>query len=431
MNNTQASLQHPADQVVETMTRIYRAGLTTTSGGNVSARDAEGNIWITPAAVDKGGLQRDDIVCMAGDGTNGSGFRRPSSEYPFHRAIYTARPDLAAIIHAHPPALVAFSTVRKPPNMNISPLARKVCGKIGYAAYACPGSEALGERISEQFSKGCDAVIMENHGAVVAGRNISDAFTRFETFEFSARAIINASIIGKPVYLGDEQIGKYESLTVADLPEMVQTDQAQSEDLVRGDITSIVQRACAQGMMISAYGVVSVRGQGEDFLITPRDVDRGAMGVGDIVQIRDGRREKGKWPSREVGLHQAIYRHNPQVNSIISTQPPHLMAFAVARKKIDVRTIPESWIFLQDIPTMPFGAQYTQMEEIVRSFGPDRPAMLFENDRLIVTGDKLLETFDRLEVAELSARALVMGHTLGELAPIDVTQVEELRRVFC
>ena len=124
------------------------------------ARRAPGTV---PAAVDKGGLQRDDIVCMAGDGTNGSGSRQPSSEYPFHRAIYTARPDLAAIIHAHPPALVAFSTVRKPPDVNISPLARKVCGKIGYAAYACPGSEALGERISEQFSKGCDAVIFERH----------------------------------------------------------------------------------------------------------------------------------------------------------------------------------------------------------------------------------------------------------------------------
>jgi L-fuculose-phosphate aldolase len=180
MSKLNVQLQHPRDQIAEIITRIYRAGLTTTSGGNISIKDAEGNVWITPAGVDKGSLQRTDIVCIRPDGTT-AGHRTPSSEYPFHQAIYRARPDYAAIIHAHSPALVSFAIVRKLPDMNIIPQARLVCGKIGYAPYACPGTEELGASIAEQFRQGHAAVIMENHGAVVSGVDIKDAFARFET----------------------------------------------------------------------------------------------------------------------------------------------------------------------------------------------------------------------------------------------------------
>lgn len=401
--------------------------MTTTSGGNISIRDDDGNIWITPAAVDKGTLQAGDIVCMDPGGTHKSGSLRPSSEYPFHLAIYEARPDLSAILHAHPPALVSFATVRKIPNMNIIPQARKVCGEVGYARYACPGTVALGDSISEQFLEGFNSVIMENHGTVVGGRDLKEAFTRFETLEYSARTIINASIIGKPSYLSDGQIETFESRIPGDLPEMDQAEYPVKERSIRRNIASIVRRCCEQGMMISSYGNVSVRWKGDDFLITPRDMARTDIEPEDIVQIRGGMREPGKLPSLAVSVHQKIYQHNPHVNSIISAQPPNLMAFGLARKKIDVRTIPESWIFLQDIPTLGFGIQYTEPDETARSFGEDCPAILFENDGFIVTGDKLLETFDRLEVAEFSAQSLVLGHSLGELVPINEAQVEELR----
>ena len=86
MRSPNIELQHPSEQIVETITRIYRSGLTTTSGGNISVKDTEGNIWITPAAVDKGTLHRNDIVCMRADGSR-RGSRRPSSEYPFHKGI--------------------------------------------------------------------------------------------------------------------------------------------------------------------------------------------------------------------------------------------------------------------------------------------------------------------------------------------------------
>ncbi|HTN75866.1 MAG TPA: class II aldolase/adducin family protein, partial [Pirellulaceae bacterium] len=103
-------LVHPCDEIMQTMERIYRYRMTTTSGGNLSIRDDDG-VWITPARVDKGSLGRDDIVCVtpAGDVL---GRHQPSSELPFHQAIYAARPDIKAIVHAHPVALVAFSICR-------------------------------------------------------------------------------------------------------------------------------------------------------------------------------------------------------------------------------------------------------------------------------------------------------------------------------
>ena len=143
-------LLSPRQQLMQIMNRIYYSGMTTLSGGNLSIRDGDGSIWITPAGVDKGKLTRADMMCIAPDGTV-TGLHQPSSELPFHRAIYNRRPDMRAIVHAHAPALVAFSIVRKVPDTGIIPQARRICGRVGYAPYALPGSEVLGESIAEHF----------------------------------------------------------------------------------------------------------------------------------------------------------------------------------------------------------------------------------------------------------------------------------------
>ena len=100
------------------MQRIYRYRMTTTSGGNLSIRDDRGDIWITPARVDKGTLRRDDMVCVHPDGSF-TGGHRPSSEFPFHRSIYQTRPDIGGIVHAHSVALVAFSITGSVPDTRL------------------------------------------------------------------------------------------------------------------------------------------------------------------------------------------------------------------------------------------------------------------------------------------------------------------------
>ena len=429
MRKLDTKLMHPRDQITMIIDKVYRSGLTTTSGGNISVIDENGDVWVTPSAIDKGSLRPSDIVCVRNNG-NIEGRHKPSSEYPFHIAIYKARPDIKAILHAHPPALVSFSIVRQIPNTNVIPQAKNVCGPIGYASYELPGSEALGEIIAREFVKGFNAVIMENHGTVVGGIDLSEAFERFETLEFCCRTIINGSTIGKPNYLSDEQIEEFENQIPHLLPEMDVVEYPSDERAIREEIKRIVHRACAQGLMISSYGTVSVRWRNNDFLITPPKIARWDIQNEDIVQIKDGKREPGKIPSRSTWLHQEIYRRNPHVNSIILTQTPYLMAYSVTAQKMDVRTIPESWIFLQDIPNVPFGSHFAGEETILKMLSKKSPAIIINNDSILVTGDKLLGTFDRLEVAEFSAKSLTMGASLGKLIPINDEQVEALRKKF-
>jgi len=423
------NVTHPRRQLANIMSRIYRGGMTTTSGGNLSIREANGDIWITPAAVDKGTLTEKDIVRVLPDGSC-EGLHRPSSELPFHRAIYERRPNIWAIVHAHPPALVAFSIVRQIPNTNVLPQARKVCGKVGYAPYRLPGSEALGASIAQSFAEGHDAIIMENHGTVVGGSDLFDAYQRFETLEFCSRSLIRAGRLGAPRYLSDEQLLAFESALDAQFPEMAEVEHPAEERAIRADICKFVKRACQQQLMISTYGTVSIRWSGDDFLITPSGIDRWLLKPRHIVQIRAGRREPGKQPSRSVRIHQRIYRDHPDVNCIIFTQSPNVLAFCISGKPFDTRTIPESYILLQDIPQVPFGAQFGNDATLAARLSPSTPILLIENDSIVVTGASILETFDRLEVAEFSARSLIASQALGDMVPINEREIEDLREKF-
>ncbi len=422
-------LQHPAKQITIAIARIYGRGLTTTSGGNISIIDDDNNIWITPSGIDKGSLTEKDIICVKPDGTC-IGNHKPSSEFPFHKAIYQARKDIKAIIHAHPPALVSYSIVRQIPKASIVSQARQVCGQIGYAEYELPGSEALGKEIADEFNKGYSSVIMENHGTVVGGSDLSDCFQRFETLEFCARTGIYGSQIGHLNELSDEVIDEVNAMIPADMPEQENVEYSSDERKIRDEIYTIVKRACQHGLMISSYGTVSARWKGDDFLITPYGISRWDLQVKDIVQIKNGHKEPGKVPSRSVYLHQEIYKRHPEINTIILTQSPYLMSFASTGVNINVRTIPESWIFLKDIHQLEFGVQYKNIDEITKRISPDKPALLIKNDCVLIAGKGLLQTFDYLEVAEFSARSLVMSSAIGSFVPISDEQTEELRKAF-
>lgn len=429
MKQLDTKMMHPAEQINVIIGRIYRSGMTTTSGGNISIKDENGDIWVTPSAIDKGTLTPKDIVCVKKDGTI-LGPHKPSSEYPFHKAIYDTRPEISAVIHAHPPGLVAFSIARQIPNTNIIPQAKNICGEIGYAKYACPGSQELGAVIAKEFeNEKYKAVILENHGVVLGGVDMMDAYERFETLEFCCRTLVNAGHIGKINNLSNELISDFNLSIPHNIPHYMDVSYPSDERAIRTEMCNVIRRSCNQGLMISTYGTVSCRWRNNDFLITSPNVPRWDIQPEDIVQVRDGMAEAGKTPSRSVALHHRIYQENPHINSIITTQSPNLMAFAVTGQKFDVRTIPESWIFLQDMPTIPFSDIYKSVDKTAKLFAKNR-AILVENNCVIVTGDRLMQTFDYLEVAEFSANSLVMASAIGPLCPIGEQEIEELRVAF-
>ena len=421
-------LEHQKNQITRIISKTYLRCMTTTSGGNISVIDDNGAIWVTSSTIDKGSPSASNIICVKKDGTVVRK-HKPSSEFPFHKAIYEVRLDIKSVIHAHPLALVSFSIDRQIPNTNSISQAKHICGTIGYTAYELPGSNKLGDTIAEEFKKDFKAVIMENHETVLGVSDLTDAFERFETLEFCTRTILYGSQIGTPNYLTDSQIDAFEAESNDMLPEMKTTLHPSDEVEKRLLICKIVQRSCQQGLMISSYGTVSMRWKDNAFLITPTNVCRWDMSPEDIVQIKNGEKETGKRPSRATWMYQEIYKNNPKVNSIIMTQSPYLKPFGVTKSYLNVRTITESWIFLQDIPSVKYGDHFKTKTncKITKNC---TTSLIIENDSVLITDDKLLQTFDYLEVAKFSAKSIVLGASLGDMVPINDNQVEELQQKF-
>jgi L-fuculose-phosphate aldolase len=419
---------HPRDQLVNIMHRIYQQGMTTLSGGNLSIKDNHGDLWITPASVDKGRLTADDIVQVRASGES-QGRHRPSSELPFHRAIYAGRPDLGAIVHAHAPALVAFSLTRRIPDTSLIPQAERVCGSVGYAPYALPGSGLLGENIAAAFARGCSTVLLENHGAAAAGPDLLTAFQRLETLEFYARTLLKAHTLGAVTRLSQAERAHLSQPT-RQLPEFDPGPPGSQESELRVQLVDIMARAYNRFLITSAAGAASARLDEQRFLITPSGLDRASLEVEDIVLIDDDRRAAGQPPPRSVELHRAIYDRHPHIQALITAQPPHATAFAISGMEFDSHTIPESYILLRDVPRLPFGPQYTAPEQVAERISSQVPVLLIQNEGVLTTGDSLLQAFDRLEVLEYSARALLDTAAIGPVQPISTDDIGALEQAY-
>ena len=176
--------------------------------------------------------------------------------------------------------------------------------------------------------------------------------------------------------------------------------------------------------------MVSARIDEDTFLITPTGVGRRSFELQDIVLIKKNHREKGKNPSRSVLLHSAIYKQNKDINCIILSQTPNATAYAIADQKLDTRTIPESYVVLRDIQLIKYGKQYQEPEKIAEIISQKNPVLLIQNDCILVSGSSILEAFDRLEVADFTARSLIDTQSLGNLVPIGKDEVQELNAHF-
>jgi L-fuculose-phosphate aldolase len=427
MTNRQ-HLMHPRDEIVQTMERIYGYRMTTTSGGNISIRDENGAVWITPARVDKGSLRREDMVCVHSDGSV-EGLHPPSSEFPFHRAIYAARPDIGGIVHAHSVALVAFSICGRVPDTRLFHQARRVCGEVGFAEYALPGSAALAKNIAGTFAQGFFCVLLQNHGVVVGGQNLQNAFQRFETLEFTAKTIIKASTLGPLRYLSEAQL-ELPLGASAGLPIGQSQPPTSHEKELRRQLCGFLRRGYRNRLIISTEGSFSARLDDRSFLITPRDLDRHSIELDDLVLIRDGAAEPGKNPSRAARLHQAIYARHPAIQSVVNAYTVNATAFSVTGAALDARTIPESFLLLRDVRRIPYGLQFQDGDEFAARVSPDSPIAILENDGVLVCGTGVLDAFDRLEVLESTAETIINARHLGAPTSMSESVIDELAAAF-
>ena len=418
----------PQEQVATLTRRIYERGITTASGGNLSIRDENGDTWVTPARMDKGKLQAADVVCVKANGEI-IGKYSPSTELPFHRAIYEKRADIHAVAHAHCPSLVAYSIVRKIPLTRAIAQVHQLCGDVGYAPYAVTQSEELGRKIASSFGQGCNVVLMENHGVVSGGPDLLTAYQRLETLELCAQISLRASGLGPISVLDERQLQKFEKIQ-NHLPEFEPTEQSGKELALREEICRMVRRGYDQRLMSSTQGILSARLDENSFLITPYGMDRNYLEVNQIVLIQNGFREAGKLPGQSVRLHERIYADHPKINSIISAQIPNAMAYSITGHEFEYKTIAESYITLKTISFAPFEWQVDAPEKVSALLAGNTPIVLIRNDTILTAGTTLLAAFDRLEVAEFSARALIDSISIGELVPLNEKQVGELEGIY-
>lgn len=407
-------ISDPKEQLVAIMKRIYAQGMTTTSGGNLSIKDENGNVYITPGGTDKGSMTAEDIVCIRADGTM-EGKHKPSSEYPFHMKIYETRSDIRAILHAHPPAMVAYSIVRKIPDISAFPELKACIGSVGMAEYGLTGSEELGEKIAKVFAEGCNVAELENHGLVVGSTDIESAYQVFEAMDFSARIGIGASRLGGPKTenpsgkgLTDENMEKPKD-PPAEIP---QEDRAVCEKLCE-----MVRRAWHQKLLYAGLGVFSVRAESGTIYYIPQGTDQSAAGISDVRKLE----QTGD------GLHAKIYRTHPGIGSVVTAFPPELMAFAVTGTKFSSRIIPEIYMVMQDAVSLPQVQYAGKPDEIAAVFDGRTSVAVLEGGGVIVTAPSLLKAYDRLEVAEYSARAILESSQLGNIVEITEKQVDEIR----
>lgn len=407
----------PADHLAATMHRLYHSGLTTLSGGNLSIRTDDGTIYITPAAIDKGNLTPADIIAVAPSGI-ANGPHRPSSELPFHRAIYAARPDVRAIVHAHSPALVAFSIARRTPTPTLTPETHALCGDIGYTPYALTGSPKLGHAIAQTFAIGINLTILENHAAIAIGPDLTTAYQRFETLEFAARAEILAARLNTPFATAPP---------LAPPPDLPRTPTPPTFDPVPvAPFLTVIHRAVQRQLFTSAVGMAALRLTDTDFLITPATADLTALTPVDLVHISPTHLTGQHTPHPLWPVAQAVFTAHPTMNCLLFAASPHILAFALTTTEFDTYTIPESYLLLRDLPRL----APTTPADISSAISPAAPALLLTGHGLLTTGHTPLQAFDRLEVAEFTARSLLDAAALGPLHTIPPTQIADLITAF-
>lgn len=182
------------EQVAFFMRRLYARGLTTSTGGNVSLR-ASGVVAITPSGTDKGSVQPGDVALLTLEGESLTPEIRVSMEAGMHLAVYRAREDVRAVVHAHPTTASAFAALGRPIDTTLTAESWLLLGRPVKAPYALMGSAALAEGVAQAVRSG-DAVLMENHGVLTVGRSLLEAFDRLEVLESAAKMTWVAATLG-------------------------------------------------------------------------------------------------------------------------------------------------------------------------------------------------------------------------------------------
>ncbi|MBI5177775.1 MAG: class II aldolase/adducin family protein [Nitrospinae bacterium] len=198
--------QHRRD-LIEIGKRIHQHGWISATDGNFSVKLGDGRILTTPTGVHKGYLEMEDLIIVDMEGKKISGSREPSSEIALHVICYKQRPEINAVIHAHPTFCVAFSVAGVGLAACLLPEVVFTLGSIPTADYAPPTTLQVPKSI-ELPIKEYDAIILERHGSVTVGKDIFSAYNTLERMEHVAEITYHARQLGSVKPLTDVQVSE-------------------------------------------------------------------------------------------------------------------------------------------------------------------------------------------------------------------------------
>ena len=198
-------------EIIQVCRLLYQNKLVAATDGNVSVRLADNRLLFTPSGVSKALVAEDELIITDLSGAKIAGPREPSSEIRMHLTAYQERPDVLAVVHAHPPIATAFTVAGKSLAPCVLPEVVFHLGTIPTSKYATPAS-AQGPEVVRELIRGCDAILLDRHGAVTVAEDVFKAYFKLEKLENYAQVMLAA-----------HQLGKVKTLPKAEVDRLMET----------------------------------------------------------------------------------------------------------------------------------------------------------------------------------------------------------------
>ena len=189
------SEQEHREEIVHVGRLMFDKGWIAANDGNITVRLDNGHLLATPRGVSKGMLKPEDLAVVDMDGNKIAGPLEVTTEIGMHLTIYRERPDVSAVVHAHPPTATGFAVAGRALNLGTLPEVIICLGSVPLAEYGVPGTPAFAEGMLPYIPK-YDAMLLANHGAVAYGPDVMRAFFRMDTVEHFARIALVAEMLG-------------------------------------------------------------------------------------------------------------------------------------------------------------------------------------------------------------------------------------------
>ena len=207
MNDSMVTELDVRKAICEVGRRMYAKNLVAASDGNISVRLSADRYLCTPSGVSKGFMKPGELIIADGNAKKIAGEGKVTSEFFTHLAAYEERPDINAVVHAHPPTAIGFTLAGLSLSDCVLPEVVASVGGIPTTAYATPASKE-GAEVIRPLIRQCDALMLDRHGAITVGRDVFDAYFKMEKIEHAAETMLVAHTLGNVQTLDREQVAK-------------------------------------------------------------------------------------------------------------------------------------------------------------------------------------------------------------------------------